>query len=110
MRSLRSASLLLFLALIAFGQSNAPQSKEAVKPYVIGRDDVLFLSVLHQPNVSQQLIVKPDGFVTIRLAGEVKAAGLTTPQLAAIVTNKLMTYFNRPEVNIQVVKIRSLKK
>jgi polysaccharide export outer membrane protein len=78
-------------------------------PYEIGPDDVLYLNLLHNPDVSSQLVVRPDGFVSVRFAGEIKAAGLTTQQLTDIVTEKLHTYFNNPEVNIQVLRINSKK-
>jgi len=67
-------------------------------PYEIGPEDILYLNVLHQPDVSQQLVVRPDGFVSVRFAGEIKANGLTTQQLAEVVTEKLTQYFNHPEV------------
>jgi polysaccharide export outer membrane protein len=79
------------------------------KPYEIGPEDYLYLNVLHQPDVSQNLEVRPDGFVSVRFAGEVKAAGLTTQQLSDSIAEKLKTYFNNPEVNIQVLKINSKK-
>jgi len=78
-------------------------------PYEIGPEDVLYLNVLHQADVSQNLVVRPDGFVSIRFAGEIKANGLTTQQLAEVVTEKLTQYFNHPEVNIQVLRINSKK-
>jgi len=78
-------------------------------PYEIGPEDILYLNVLHQPDVSQQLVVRPDGFVSVRFAGEIKANGLTTQQLADVVTEKLTQYFNHPEVNIQVLRINSKK-
>ena len=79
------------------------------KPYEIGPEDVLYLNVLHQLDVTGQITVRPDGFVTVRYAGEIKAAGLTTQQLTDMVTEKLTQYFNHPEVNIQVVSVRSKK-
>ncbi len=79
------------------------------KPYEIGPEDFLYLNVLHQPDVSQNLEVRPDGYVSVRFAGEVMAAGLTTQQLSDAIAEKLKTYFNNPEVNIQVLKINSKK-
>ncbi len=79
------------------------------KPYEIGPEDVLFLNVLHQIDVTGTLDVKPDGYVSVRFAGEIKAAGLTTQQLSDEITEKLTKYFNHPEVNIQVVRINSKK-
>jgi polysaccharide export outer membrane protein len=79
------------------------------KPYVIGPEDVLYINVLHTPDVTGQYQVKPDGFVSVRFAGEIKSAGLTTIQLADIITDKLTKYFNHPEVDVQVMKINSKK-
>jgi polysaccharide export outer membrane protein len=79
------------------------------KPYVIGPEDVLYINVLHTPDVTGQYQVKPDGFVSVRFAGEIKAAGLTTLQLAEVITDKLTKYFNHPEVDVQVMKINSKK-
>jgi polysaccharide export outer membrane protein len=79
------------------------------EPYLIGPEDVLGLNVLHQLDVSQTLEVRPDGYVSVRFAGEIRAAGLTTQQLSDAITEKLKTYFNNPEVNIQVLKINSKK-
>jgi len=78
-------------------------------PYVIGPEDVLALNVLHQPDVTQTLEVRPDGYVSIRFAGEIKAVGLTAQQLSDVIAEKLTVYFNHPEVNVQVVKINSKK-
>jgi polysaccharide biosynthesis/export protein len=79
------------------------------KPYEIGPEDVLFINVLHQPDVTGQVTVRPDGFISVRFANEIKAAGLTTEKLADEVAEKLTKYFNHPEVNIQVVRILSKK-
>jgi polysaccharide export outer membrane protein len=79
------------------------------KPYEIGPEDVLFLNVLHQQDVTGMLTVRPDGFVSVRFAGEILAAGLTSEQLSDQIADKLTKYFNHPEVNIQVMKILSKK-
>jgi polysaccharide export outer membrane protein len=79
------------------------------KPYEIGPEDVLFLNVLHQADVTGTLEVRPDGFVSVRFAGEIKAAGLTTQQLSDEIADKLTKYYNHPEVNVQVVRINSKK-
>jgi polysaccharide export outer membrane protein len=91
------------------GGSVSATNKLDAKPYEIGPEDLLFVNVFHNPDVSGQVDVRPDGFVSIRFAGEIKAAGLTTEQLATEVGKRLTQYFNHPEVNIQVVKINSKK-
>jgi polysaccharide biosynthesis/export protein len=95
------------------GKRNRPGEISATgvqeKPYEIGPEDILYLNVLHQNDVSGQLNVRPDGYITVRFAGEIKAAGMTTQQLADTITEKLTAYFNHPEVNIQILRINSKK-
>lgn len=86
-------------------------SAKGVDPhmYVIGPEDMLFVNVFHQPDVSGNVPVRPDGYISMRFVGEVKAAGLTTAELAELISERLSKYFNRPEVNIQVPGIKSKK-
>lgn len=77
--------------------------------YVIGPEDFLTLGVLGQNEMNQTLEVRPDGFISVRLVGDVKAAGLTTKQLVDAVTEKLKNFYNSPVVDIQVIKINSKK-
>jgi polysaccharide export outer membrane protein len=80
------------------------------KPYEIGSEDVLYVNVLHQPDASGNVSVRSDGMISVRFAGEMMAAGLTTIQLADAIKERLTKYFNHPEVNIQVVRINGEKK
>jgi polysaccharide export outer membrane protein len=41
------------------------------------------------------------------LIGEVKAAGLTPPQLANVITENLKTYLTKPQVNVMVQEVKS---
>jgi polysaccharide export outer membrane protein len=91
------------------GGSVSATDKVDTKPYEIGPEDILYVNVFHNTDVTGQVDVRPDGFVSIRFAGEIKAAGLTTEQLSAEVSKRLTQYFNHPEVNIQVMKINSKK-
>lgn len=91
------------------GGSVSATDKVDTKPYEIGPEDILFVNVFHNTDVTGQVDVRPDGYVSIRFAGEIRAAGMTTEQLSAEVGKRLTQYFNHPEVNIQVVKINSKK-
>ena len=43
------------------------------------------------------------------LIGEIKADGLTKPQLTAVIRTKLLSLMEDPEVNVQVTKSNSKK-
>lgn len=76
-------------------------------PYVIGPDDQLFIRVWKQGDLSGAVTVGPDGMISMQLINEVHAAGLTQEQLKAELVKRLSSFINEPEVNIQVVAVRS---
>jgi len=73
--------------------------------YVIGDDDVLQATVWQNPDLDQELAVRPDGMVSFQLIGDVPAAGLTIPQLTADITSRLSEYVKSPQVSISIKKI-----
>jgi polysaccharide biosynthesis/export protein len=91
----------------------APDGKTAPAPattdpaYVIGPEDVLDINVWKEPDVSRLVPVRPDGRISLPLINDVQAAGLSPPQLAALVTEKLRKYFNEPQVTVIVTAINS---
>lgn len=77
--------------------------------YIIGPEDILTVSVWNEKNVSGDMIVRPDGKVTLPGVGnDIMASGLTVDELKAKVVEELKTkYFESPDVSIQVREIRS---
>jgi polysaccharide export outer membrane protein len=76
-------------------------------PYVIGTLDVVEVRIWNDPKLSGIYTIRPDGILSLPLVGEFRADGYTVPQLTKVISNKLATLINDPEVNIQVVKINS---
>jgi polysaccharide biosynthesis/export protein len=96
----------------------APQSDSAVdaatKPhddsFVIGEDDVLSINVWKEPDVSRASIpVRSDGRISLPLAGEIQAAGMTPLRLEREIAAKLQSYISEPEVTVMVTQINSRK-
>jgi polysaccharide export outer membrane protein len=75
--------------------------------YKIGIDDVLTINVWHEPDLSRNLTVRPDGKITLPLVGDVRAAGKTPPQLEAELRSDLAQYIKDPELTVIVADIRS---
>jgi polysaccharide export outer membrane protein len=75
--------------------------------YVIGGTDVLTVSVWKEPDFSMNLVVRPDGMISLPLLGDVKAVGLTPMQLSMVLTEKLRKYVTDPQVTIIVNQINS---
>ncbi|MGH9641022.1 MAG: polysaccharide biosynthesis/export family protein [Terriglobales bacterium] len=77
--------------------------------YVIGPDDVLSIVVWKEPDFTKVVPVRPDGMISVALAGDVKAAGLTVKELQASLSAKLKAYVDNPEVSVSVQEFHSQK-
>ena len=78
--------------------------------YIIGPDDVLLVNVWNEKNVSGDVIVRPDGKITLPVGNDIVAAGLTTAELTkAIVAELKKGFYDDPTVFIQVKAINSRK-
>jgi len=75
--------------------------------FIIGPDDVLAVNVWKEPEISQTVTVRPDGKISLPLAGEFVASGLTPDQLQAEITQRLEGLMSRPNVTVIVHEVKS---
>lgn len=89
------------------------QAKAAVAAdsgtYVIGPEDVLYIYVWKEDNLSRTVPVRMDGMISIPLVDDVKAAGLTPLQLKEVLLAKLREYVDTPDVTVIVTEANSYK-
>lgn len=86
-----------------------PDDKAKADQYVIGPEDVLSIAVWKEPDFTKVIPVRPDGKISIALAGDVQAAGLTVEQLQHNLTQQLKAYVDNPEVTVSVQEFHSQK-
>jgi polysaccharide export outer membrane protein len=84
-------------------------SADVTRPYRIGVDDVLTISVWHEPDLSRTVPVRPDGQISLPLVGDVIASGKTAVELQGELRSSLSKFVKDPEVNVIVSDIRSQK-
>jgi polysaccharide biosynthesis/export protein len=84
-----------------------PQETGAAPDYIIGSDDVLHISVWKEPDLSEQLPVRPDGKISMPLLNDVQAAGLTPLQLKDAITERLKKFIADPHVTVVVLAMNS---
>jgi polysaccharide export outer membrane protein len=77
--------------------------------YVIGPDDVLQVLYWREKDVSAEVVVRPDGMISLPLLNDVKAAGLTPEQLRDAVNQAATKFFEDPNVTINIKAINSRK-
>lgn len=110
-------AILLALFLFTFPGMASDQNKTAAPgvpasgtmspDYKIGVSDVLAINVWKEPDVSRSLPVRPDGFITLPLVGDIQAAGKTTNQLHDALVVALSKYMDSPQVTVIVTDARS---
>lgn len=79
------------------------------KSYVIGPEDILFVHVWRENELSSSVQVRPDGRITLPLIGELDASGLTPEALKGKIVEALTEYINKPEVTVSVRSVLSKK-
>lgn len=79
--------------------------------YLIAPEDVLDINVWKDDNLTKVATVDKDGFITLPYLNKVKAAGLTTKELANFMAEKLKSdkYLLEPKVTVSVKEYRGQK-
>jgi polysaccharide biosynthesis/export protein len=77
--------------------------------YVIGTEDVLQVVVWREPDLSSEVMVRPDGMVSIPLLNDIRASGLTPDQFRQDVTKAAAKFVESPSVTVIVKAINSRK-
>lgn len=68
--------------------------------YVVGSGDMLHVGVWENPDLTKDIIVRPDGRVSYPLIGEFNAAGLTIPEVDHLLTTRLKEFLRYPDVSV----------
>jgi polysaccharide export outer membrane protein len=89
--------------------AEAARSDPRKRPYEIGVADVVRVTVWKDPNLSTDASVRPDGTITVPLAGEFHAAGRTAAQLQNEVSTRLTGYVKDAVVTVSVVEVNSYR-
>ena len=87
-----------------------PDAKPAVDVplgYIVGDSDVIRVNVWKEPEVSQTVVVRTDGNISLPLINEVKVSGMTPLQIQDLVAEKLKAFLNSPQVTVTVIEIHS---
>lgn len=75
--------------------------------YVIGAQDILAVVFWRDKDMSAEVVVRPDGKISLPLLNDVQAAGYTPDQLRATLTEAAAKYVEEPNVTVVVKEIRS---
>ena len=110
MDSLKVFALLISFAFSALNPVLAVDSETATQekllaaakldPYTVNPGDVLLISVWKEEDLEGEVLVRPDGYFSFPLAGEVEAAGKTVDDIRRDITEQLQRYI--PDIVVTV--------
>ncbi len=119
MKSLRLLKMLLVLLLFPACATTVknPVPLEAatqqpgpiVKEFRIRAGDQLEIKFFYNPELNEQLLVRPDGRITLQLASDVLAAGLTPTELTDVLQKEYAKEISKPEIAVIVRTFTSQK-
>jgi polysaccharide export outer membrane protein len=124
-REMRSTPVVVLLIVVALSVSihgqavskqqpaNTPPVAAAAPPvppsYVIGVEDVLTIVFWRDKDMSGEVVVRPDGKISLPLLNDVPAVGLTPEQLAAALKEGARKYIRDADATVMVKEIHSRK-
>ncbi len=105
-------SLVIFGAFLVAGCSGLPRDfatvsrvmSQAVQspPYAIQKGDTIEIKFPYTENFNEDVVVRTDGHITTRVAGEFEAANLTPEQLGEVIRQKASNRLKDPLVVVNV--------
>ena len=88
------------------GSAREMQAAQA-NVYKLGTGDKVHIGVFGENNLTGDYVIAPDGNIAFPLVGNIRAAGLTIPELQQSVTNTLANrYVQNPRVTIDASSLR----
>ena len=91
------------------GAPDIPKPKDAPGDYVIGPDDLLSVVFWREQQLSADVVVRPDGKISLPLLDDVQAAGLTPRQLRDRLLTEARRYISEPVATVVVRQVNSRK-
>jgi polysaccharide biosynthesis/export protein len=123
----RLATICIFIAIAVSGGAQERPKQDPAKPaaelppadspampvdpkaYKLGPEDVLAVRVWRDNELTGQYVVRPDGKITLPLAGELHVQDQTPEQIQAKITELYAKFLNRPEISVSLTRVGSKK-
>ena len=102
-RRMSAAAAAVALATLGAGPAAGPGQ------YLIGGGDSLQVNVWKNPELSQAVVVRPDGMITLPLIRDVQAAGMTPMDLGKAIETRISAFVNAPNVTVTVAAATSFR-
>lgn len=93
-------------AALLWSIGSGPVLAQQIADYILNAGDELEVSVWKEPDLTQKVIVRPDGKFSVPLAGEISGAGRSILQVQGEITTKLAKYIPEPVVTVTLTGLQ----
>lgn len=101
--------LAFLFTLPSFADSTETQSDVMIE-YPVNAGDALEVFVWNEPELTREVLVRPDGYISVPLAGHVMARGRQINQIEKDISESLSRYLrDKPVVTVSVLKTSGYK-
>lgn len=103
--AVNTCSTLALVAWLAMGFSGcaSPSAPPPVPPhtaYRVGPPDQLNITILPDPIIEREVIVRPDGMISVDLIGDIAAGGRTTEEIAEDIQTRIARFKRDARVTV----------
>ncbi|HLA85402.1 MAG TPA: polysaccharide biosynthesis/export family protein [Thermoguttaceae bacterium] len=81
--------------------------EEQPNPYELNVGDEIQVESATDPDLDRNLLIQPDGTITLRLLGQVKATGRTIPRLREEIEELYKKYYKVPAITVSPLRVNS---
>lgn len=103
------AVMIAAVAVPVFGAERDANNTVSFGEYKVGPEDVLQVHVWADEQLSPQVVVRPDGKISLPLVGEIVCAGRSVEEIRLEVERKVKTYVPDAPVSIMIMQVNSPK-
>ena len=89
--------------------ASAGAQPQAAPDYLLGPEDVLRISVWENKELTLDVVIRPDGKISIPLIQDVQAEGLTAAELASAIHLRIQSFIKDPQVSVIVTQVNAPK-
>ena len=80
---------------------------ESSGPYELNVGDQIRVESLIDPNLDRDLVIQPDGSITLRMLGQVRAARRTVDELRADLEERYKKYYKVPAITVTPLQVNT---
>jgi polysaccharide export outer membrane protein len=101
----RTVAAVLLALLVPLAACTTPGAQPAPPPlqsYRVGPPDVLTITIMPDPIIEREAVVRPDGMISVDLIGDIPAAGRSPQEISEDIKTRISRFKRNAQVTVAV--------